>query len=166
MRTKQGPRIELPGYESWTLRGYAWRGQCLKSPLTGKPMRAVVGMDEQGRYRPGTRMYQADGEISTVFDVQPHSGKKEAISKSTEMLRERLIDHARFAAEVAQKLGEIVAVRVDARALAIAEGKDQGAASKYGASTKPDRAKHGSRPGIADEAVIQSASVIRHRPSQ
>jgi len=79
-------------------------------------------------------MYQDDGVLSTVFDVRPQSGKAEAISKSNEMLREGLIDHARLAAESVQRPGEIVEVRVDSRALAIAEGKDLGAASKYGAT--------------------------------
>ena len=133
MKTGQGPRIELPGYESWTLRGYAWRGKYFDSPLTGKPMRSVVGMDEQGRYRPGTRIHGADNAIVTTFDVKRYSGKADAISKSREMLRDTLIDHARWVAEAAQKPGEIVEVRVDARALAIAEGRDSGVASKYGA---------------------------------
>jgi len=126
-----GRKVEAAGYEPFTLREYAWRGRCLNSPLTGETMRGVVGRDEKGQYRPGIRV--SDGkEVRTTFEVEPEKTKKEAISQSQAMLRRELVDHARTVAERNQKSGEIVEVRVEARALAIAEGRDESAAVKYG----------------------------------
>jgi hypothetical protein len=136
----QSRRVELAGHESWTLKRYAWRSGHFSSPVTGDTMRAVVGMDEQGRYRPGVRMndlgraHKSEQMITTKFDVKPVMDKGAAISKAREMLRSDLIDHARFAAEVTQKPGEIAEVRVQARALAIAEGRETGAYAERGAS--------------------------------
>ena len=122
-----GRRVESAGYEGWTLTGYAWHSKHIVSPLTGATMRAVVGVDEKGRYRPGMRV-NAGADIATTFDAKPALDKAQAISESRDMLRDRLIDHARQAAENTQKPGEIVDVRVDARALAIAEGRRRKAA--------------------------------------
>jgi hypothetical protein len=132
-----GRKGELSGHEGWTLGAYAWRSGHLKSPLTGDAMRAVVGVDESGRYRPGIRVNDTrSADITTTFDVKPALNKDDAMSRSRDMLREKLIDHARFAAESIQKPGEIVEVRVDARALAITGASESGAAKKYGAPAK------------------------------
>lgn len=126
-----GRKVEAAGYETFTLREYAWRGRCLNSPLTGETMRGIVGKDEEGRYRPGIRV--SDGkDVRTTFEVEPEKTKKDAISQSQTMLRRELVDHARWVAERNQKPGEIVEVRVEARALAIAEGRAHSAAVKYG----------------------------------
>jgi hypothetical protein len=115
-----GRKVEAAGFESFTLKEYSWRSGCLKSPLTGETMRGVVGKDEQGRYRPGIRV--SDGkDTTTTFDVAPAKTKKDAISESRAWLRRELMDHARSAAELTQKPGEIVEVRIDSRSLAIAE---------------------------------------------
>jgi hypothetical protein len=141
MKTKdnaESRRVELAGYEGWTLGGYAWRSGHVKSPLTGGAMRAVVGTDVQGRYRPGVRTTagpESASEVTTAFDVKPVHDKSAAIVKAQEMFRSELVDHARQAAERTQKPGEIVSVQVESRALAIAEGRDNGAAAKYGANT-------------------------------
>src|SRR5579864_1057501 len=133
-------RVELAGHESWTLSNYAWRSGHFSSPVTGDTMRAVVGMDEQGRYRPGVRMNdlgrarKSEATIATTFDVKPVMDKDAAITRAREMLRGELMDHARFAAEVMQKPGEVVDVKVDARALAIAEGRESLAYVERGAS--------------------------------
>jgi hypothetical protein len=137
----EGRRVDSAGYEGWTLSNYAWRSGHFSSPVTGDTMRAVVGMDEQGRYRPGVRMNdlgrarKSEATIATTFDVKPVMDKDAAITRAREMLRSELIDHARFAAELMQKPGEVVDVKVDARALAIAEGRYNSAADKYGANT-------------------------------
>jgi hypothetical protein len=131
-------RVELAGYEGWTLGGYAWRSGHVKSPLTGGAMRAVVGMDVQGRYRPGVRTTagaENASEVTTAFDVKPAHDKSAAIAKAQEMFRTELIDHARQAAERTQEPGEIVSVQVESRTLAIAEGRENSAATKYGANT-------------------------------
>ncbi len=128
-----GRRVERAGYESWTLSGYAWRSQHVRSPLTGGSLRAVVGTDEKGRYRPGVRESTSEA-VTTAFDVKPLQDKQTAIAGAREMFRTELIDHARQAAERTQKPGEMVSVQVEARALAIAEGRDGSAAAKYGAN--------------------------------
>ena len=133
-----GRSVESAGYEGWTLTGYAWRSTPIKSPLSGDAIRAVVGVDERGRYRPGIRINNPE-TIASIFDAKPVSNIAGAVTKSREILRSTLIDHARLAAESTQKSGEIVDVRVDARALAIAEGRSQGAVEKYGAGEFVER---------------------------
>jgi hypothetical protein len=110
-------------------------------------MRSVVGIDEQGRYRPGTRVYGKDDEIRTAFDVKPQSTREGAIERSMEMLGHKLVDHARWAAESMQAAGEIVEVRLEPRAFAMAEGRVSGAAAKYGAQRESQEAmqEHGAK---------------------
>jgi hypothetical protein len=122
---------KVVGYNSeFTLVKYAWRSQHIESPFNGERMRAVVGKDTDGMYRAGVRTAEGN-QVHTMFDSRASKNREEATGWARDMLRERLVDHARLAAEAKQKPGEIVPVLIEARALAIAEGRPS-AAEKYG----------------------------------
>jgi hypothetical protein len=82
----------------WTLRKYAWRSPCVKSPLTGQNVRAVVALDDRGSYHPGLR--NADSrdsgkEFRTVYqDFTGYWDRDRAIGEAKKMLSDTMESHA------------------------------------------------------------------------
>jgi hypothetical protein len=90
---------------SWELKEYSWRGRGEKSPLTGKQVRPVVAMDEEGRYHSGLRnwSYYANGKATDA--LYHHSGcssRAEAISRARGMCKEWVAAHRELASDMKQ----------------------------------------------------------------
>src|ERR1700691_5121508 len=72
--------------DNWKLRGYAWRSPCVRSPMSGQNMRAIVAMDERGKYHQGWEKgggagkkenARGDGEKSRA-DAKPSCGTRKS----------------------------------------------------------------------------------------
>jgi len=90
--------------DGWNLREYTWRSPCVKSPLYGENMRAIVARDERGQYHPGLRNSHEHGaEYKTVYrDFASYGDKEKAIDVAKGMLQETLESHS----QTRNQLGE------------------------------------------------------------
>jgi hypothetical protein len=79
----------------WNLREYAWRSRCVRSPLTGKNVRAIVARDDKGFYHPGLRNSGEHGsEFKTVYeDFTSYRDRDFAIGEAKQKLIETLDSH-------------------------------------------------------------------------
>lgn len=133
-------KVTGEGFKSWDLVGYAWKGPVIRSPMTYEPMRAVVAESRSGELHAGVRIgplpdsFGAERTQASIFLPKGTRDFDQAVHDARGMLREKLVDHARWHAESKQQPGEIADVIVDARSLAIAEGRSDSPAEKYGKS--------------------------------
>jgi hypothetical protein len=82
--------------EDWNLQSYAWRGPCVKSPMSGQNLRAIVAMDDRGKFHPGLRNSEWRGgpEYKTVYqDFTSYSDKNKAIQEAKTMLSDMVQAH-------------------------------------------------------------------------
>ena len=81
--------------DKWNLSEYTWRSPCVKSPLSGENMRAIVTRDDKGQYHPGLRNSHEHGaEYKTVYqDFTSYRDKERAIDSAKELLKETLESH-------------------------------------------------------------------------
>lgn len=90
-------KIEVWGEEGWTVKQYAWRGACVKSPISHANMRGVVALDENGYYRPGVRNWEwhtPDRVHKTIYEpYAKFRGKPDAILAANEMLDKNMAKH-------------------------------------------------------------------------
>jgi hypothetical protein len=127
-------------YASWHLVGYAWKSPVIRSPMTDQPMRAIVGESRSEELHAGVRIgpfpdsFGKERKQTSIFRPEGTQDLGQAIYDARAMLREKLVDHARQYAEYMQQPGEIADVVVDSRSLAIAEGRAESPAAKYGKS--------------------------------
>jgi hypothetical protein len=81
------------GNSGFTLQEYVWRSKPTNSPLTGRPVRCVVGQDEHGQFRAATRIGLAKGGmggVQTRFAEEPFGTKERAIEAARELTRDFL----------------------------------------------------------------------------
>jgi hypothetical protein len=89
--------IDRDGNIGFRLQRYVWRSKPTASPLTGRPVRCVVGQDENGQFRPATRIglgKEPNPAIETKFAIEPFSSKAEATQASRELTRDFLAGEA------------------------------------------------------------------------
>src|SRR5579884_93231 len=90
--------------DHWDLREYSWRGKCVKSPLNGNNMRAIVARDTQGWYHPGLRNTGSHPDAKTVYeDFTRYQHKTQAIGRAEAMLVYELDAHRQTQAHLAQE---------------------------------------------------------------
>lgn len=103
------------GKAGFRLQRYAWRSKPTMSPLTGRAVRCVVGVDEQGGFRAATRIGCGEGQtFETKFAVESFGSKDQAIQASRGLTRDFLSHEAEvYANGVKDKRPGQEIVRVD-----------------------------------------------------
>jgi hypothetical protein len=113
--------------KDWTLRSYAWRGRCVKSPMSGQNMRAIVAIDDKGKYHPGLRNSEWRGsgrEYKTVYqDFTGYGDKEKAIQEARTMLTDTVESHEQTRSHLAEESRECV---WNGKAVQVPQGELQG----------------------------------------
>lgn len=90
-------KIEVWGGEGWTVKQYAWRGPCIKSPISHANMRGVVAVDESGCFRPGVRNWEwhtPDRVHKTIYEpYAKFRNKQDAIRQAKGMVESTMAKH-------------------------------------------------------------------------
>lgn len=105
------------GSVEFRLQSYAWRSRPVIAPVSGDAVRGVVGRDEHGKFRAGTRTV-SNGEtsvkIETRFDERVFDSKDRAIEAAMGQVHERLVGEAReFGERFQAKISEDNIVSID-----------------------------------------------------
>lgn len=105
------------GFFSFKIAGYPWRGKPVKSPLTERPIRGLVAIDEFGGFHAGVRTGVGGKHKGTemAFLEDACSTKEKAIEESRKLVRDELtVDAQCLADKTTAKPGErIVKVEMD-----------------------------------------------------
>lgn len=105
------------GFFTFKITGYPWRGKPVRSPLTERPVRGLVAIDEYASFRAGIRTGVGGKHkgTETAFLEDAYSTKEQAIEESRKLVRDELtVDAERFAEKMTPRPGErIVKVEMD-----------------------------------------------------
>jgi hypothetical protein len=87
--------------KDWELKGYAWRGDCEKSALTGKQIRPVVAVDSEGKFHSGVRNGEHDGKRrGTLYWPQATPDRIDAVALAQWMWKQCVAQHRDLANDI------------------------------------------------------------------